>query len=264
MESVRKLLIWNLVWGVFACGCSLEAPTKYGVVCGQKAGELGYIVIKGGVARCSVTDCEDCTESEEALCESYRDIDVFDLFLCPNDDYVCGTSLDDKAVCVEPCAPDFMLCGTQCVNFMSDSRHCGKCGNHCNDDETCRGGVCKPNEAKCEFTKCGDKCINLESLHMASCNSCIEGWCNIDAEYSNGCPLDASQDSNHCGVCGNKCTDGKQCVNGECTYVCPNNQTLCYEKCITLDTFNLIDCETCKDGYSNKNDNWLDGCESKD
>jgi len=48
---------------------------------------------------------------------------------------------------------------------------------------------------------------------------CDDGWYDCDSKTTNGCEkssTDLNTDNNNCGECNKRCTNGKECVNGEC------------------------------------------------
>jgi hypothetical protein len=104
------------------------------------------------------------------------------------------------AGCIEApisCPSGYSACygydGTQqCLNLKENSANCGYCGNWCDPDQHCSGGVCECNSG----TNCG----------------------TVNGVYY-GC-TDLSSDPSNCGGCGIQCPSGV-CVNGAC---CPPEQ----------------------------------------
>ncbi len=45
--------------------------------------------------------------------------------------------------CCSTCAPGLSECGGACVNFSSNSSHCGACGTVCAGGTTCQNGRCR-------------------------------------------------------------------------------------------------------------------------
>jgi len=59
----------------------------------------------------------------------------------------CDKSKDcvDGAKCKKDkctCKSRFTQCTKKCYDLDKDEKHCGQCGNTCNDNETCISGVC--------------------------------------------------------------------------------------------------------------------------
>lgn len=146
------------------------------------------------------------------------------------------------------------------INLNTDPNNCGTCNNKCNQNAYCSNGNCFCNtnyyncnslwSDGCEINissdpyHCGDcytNCYNLSQVSSASCNygqcvinSCNTPYGNCDGYVSNGCEINLSNDVNNCGICGRRCGQNAQCVNGNC-------------QCIS--------------GYLNCNNDWNDGCE---
>jgi hypothetical protein len=40
-------------------------------------------------------------------------------------------------------APNESLCGTECVDLMTNDQHCGRCNNRCNGNRACVEGACE-------------------------------------------------------------------------------------------------------------------------
>jgi len=136
-------------------------------------------------------------------------------------------ALAAKSDCCPSTAP--RLCGTQCVDFNTDTNHCGGCDNVCPDGFICKKGgcVCPP-----DMTLCGNECVDRTS-DPKNCHRCghvcpdgdicqdgkcvASGGCPSGQTDCNGTCADLSSDANNCGTCGNQCQQGQQCVNGTCT-----------------------------------------------
>ncbi len=81
-----------------------------------------------------------------------------------------------------------------CGDTQNDSQNCGSCGNVCmfaHSSAACHQGVC-------------------------ALSACDPGYENCDGDSSTGCETDLTDDSHHCGSCGNACNGG-DCVEGTCT-----------------------------------------------
>lgn len=76
-------------------------------------------------ARCS-TD-SDCATAEHC----YR-------WFCVLDD-----AQEDAGVTRDDCDSDRTACGDKCVDTRTDEKHCGACGQQCDDDDECVEGLCE-------------------------------------------------------------------------------------------------------------------------
>ena len=170
--------------------------------------------------------------------------------------------------------------GIQCVDFMTDSNHCGKKNNVCKDGNVCIGGHCKANpctnplETACLVGE-ENKCFNINATnkdHCGACNykcsdhnvtnatsdvckagkcqyTCNTGFVNVGggATADTIKCIDPRNDYNHCGASsatsrGDDCANypGKSCKDGTCA--CPDGQTYCDRKCVVLSSVNIDSC----------------------
>lgn len=131
------------------------------------------------------------------------------------------------------CPQNQIYCNGKCVPM--DNNNCGKCGKTCpaiaNGLPGCLSGACG----------------------VASCNI---GYGDCDKKAANGCEIYLADDINHCGNCGNACTNGQICCNGACVDLnsdhnncgqCGNTcdgQTCCNGKCVDTktDSYNCNGC----------------------
>src|SRR5215218_5421273 len=107
------------------------------------------------------------------------------------DDKVCG------------CPEGQTRCNVRCVNLQTNERHCGSCGNRCDEGEQCVGGACTPtcgaNGDSCtEGTQCcSGNCVNAPTgtcackMYSSACNNseCCSGFCNqnvVECECQDG------------------------------------------------------------------------------
>lgn len=87
-------------------------------------------------------------------------------------------------------------CNGECVEILTDVRHCGACGNVCdfpNASANCIEGVCEM--GVCEY-----------------------GWGDCNIEQTDGCEIDLTANHASCGFCGNRCYDNEFCENGSCVH----------------------------------------------
>ena len=170
------------------------------------------------------------------------------------DQNICDPECTEPYVCVESacvlqCDDGLTECGDQCLNLAElnlescdtclagfcnndddlsngcevnamadDVNNCGDCGVVCEYDQTCESGVCT-NICPEGETLCGETCLNLNALHLASCYACADLYCDADENLANGCEIDAlAGDLNNCGSCGHVCEAGDTCEQGECLH----------------------------------------------
>jgi hypothetical protein len=161
------------------------------------------------------------------------------------------------------CCPESNTnCNGQCVNLLTDTRSCGRCGRACPDGTKCIDGTCIAVACCSEGnTNCNGRCVNLlsDTQNCGRCGrACPEGTTCMDGACSgasstggiscpsgkitcNGQCVDPSTDIQNCGTCGKQCPSGGICVSGVCTGVastgvinCPAGETNCNGKCVDL------------------------------
>jgi formylglycine-generating enzyme len=104
----------------------------------------------------------------------------------------------EAAIEAAVCVTGETLCGPACVNLITNSAHCGGCGQTCD-------------LAHAAMQRC--------SASTCTVISCDPAWNNCDALNNNGCELsDTALQSNamHCGRCNNACATGQVCEAGTC------------------------------------------------
>jgi hypothetical protein len=92
-----------------------------------------------------------------------------------------------------------------CADLTSDPANCNACGAACpvnHNTPTCTGGVC-------------------------GLGTCAANYLDCDNNPSNGCEVNLETDPLNCGKCGNACTGGQVCVNGNCGLNCPGSEVVC-------------------------------------
>jgi hypothetical protein len=133
-----------------------------------------------------------------------------------------------------------------CVDTQTDVNHCGACNTRCpqgpNATASCVGGACRlacdigfgdcdgmPTNG-CETAlrstalhcgRCGNACPERENARVF-CSSgrcefvCTTGFGDCDGMPANGCEIDLTSDTAHCGTCGRACPVEWECVEGRC------------------------------------------------
>jgi len=157
--------------------------------CEAGCGEDRDCAMDGGAFRCDLARhvCVGCTRDDQ----------------CP-----AGTVCGGASTCVPGCNPGQACptgetcCGTACRRVSDDVTNCGVCGRACavtNGAPSCAMGVC-------------------------AVAACANGFGDCDNDASNGCEVDTTGSSAHCGACGARCVAGANattaCVTGRCELRC--------------------------------------------
>jgi hypothetical protein len=144
----------------------------------------------------------------------------------------------------DSCAVGEQLCGTSCVNLLSDDANCGNCALPCTAGNVCDQGVCRPIGDGCPAgrTLCGDTCVDLATSadHCGTCDtscgagSCVQGACSCSPleTLCGGACVNTAIDAENCGMCSVACATGQSCSQGACA--CPTGQLLCDGACADL------------------------------
>jgi hypothetical protein len=238
-----------------------------------------------GSGSCELIDCHegwgDCDGAPANGCETPLDTGT--------DCGACGTTCDSATpncvfdagggTCVAACpgtAPT--LCGTSCVEPMTDPRHCGGCrGEACLLDHgaaSCVAGACALASCDPEWADCnGDAVDGCETATttLSNCGgcgvrcdaddailSCEDGVCDIDRcfslrddcndDASDGCEADL-RSATTCGSCATGCTAPTNLCSVSdgtpaCVSSCADPQVACGDRC--LDTrFDMANCGGC-------------------
>jgi hypothetical protein len=154
------------------------------------------------------------------------------------------------------------------TNGSADINHCGNCGNVCPSSPSlnaaCAAGTCITTSCNapqrtckagpidgCEVNTsndlshcgaCGKKCptpANATPACVASncaIGMCSGGFADCDKALGNGCEIDLTSDTNHCGDCGKVCTytnAAPKCTNRVCSMGACNPD---YADCNKLDS----------------------------
>ena len=135
------------------------------------------------------------------------------------------------------CGSGFDLCGTDCVDLLSSTKHCGNCGTTCGAGQVCNGGTCGCVSPQ---VLCGSICTDVQSdaVHCGGCTRpacttaapfCSGGQCSAtcnapNTACSSGC-VNTQTNPQNCGGCNAPCGNGLSCVAGHCQ--CPSDQPLC-------------------------------------
>jgi hypothetical protein len=202
----------------------------------------------------------DCNGSEVDGCEVAPANDVNHCGACgqrcapPHASPVCAVGACAVGSCDAGWADCNGLASDGCEAMLgTDASHCGACGNVCTvarGTPTCAAGLCQVARCDAGFGDCdgvagngceadlaavahcggcGQACVVGEHA-VATCTTgrcglvCAAGWADCDGVATNGCEVDTTRAGDHCGACGNRCTNGRTCQAGVCTAaVCAGN-----------------------------------------
>jgi hypothetical protein len=148
---------------------------------------------------------------------------------CRRDSQCCSRNCvrrgDDK-VC--GCPEGKRRCADRCVNLQRNERHCGRCGNRCEEETTCVNGACCPNAQVCgtgtsltccpEGQECDDEfgvCIPPTGPNRLIC------VCNDNTTITRCSSVDCSSGPQQDLVCVPLCASrgglfGTDCGSGSC------------------------------------------------
>ena len=125
------------------------------------------------------------------------------------------------------CLSPLTLCQGNCVDTRTNTSNCGYCGQRCNADQHCSGGICVvtcPSGEANLYTDnnncgaCGYQCPADKSCYNKICVA------NLSPDYHNcGNGYVSFNDDYHCGACFHQCPTGTHCQNGECLLQCGNS-----------------------------------------
>lgn len=246
----------------------------------------------GGEPACSTK--RDC-DGDKTTCEVDIASDPNHCGACGN---ACNlphatAGCENQKCTIVTCDPGWKDCDSLPANgcekdVQTDPLNCGDCNNKCssvNGAATCQNGSCgikcqpgwgncDPNAPGCETDLanttahcggCGQKCelpfATGESCANSKCNlaGCDPGRANCDGAPANGCEINTSTDTAHCGGCSKPCPappNGKAvCNNGSCDFSCLNGYHRCGSVCAANNDINNCgqSCAQCPDPGANGN-----------
>jgi hypothetical protein len=167
-------------------------------------------------------------------------VDPTDTGVTPTDTGVAPTDTGTGPMC----AAGETACSGRCVDTQTDAMNCGACGTACPSGMACMAGRC---QSTCDMgtTRCGASCVDTmtNGMHCGMCDNacpsrpnatsvCTGGTCGIrcgagfadcDMNPANGCEVDTSASTMHCGRCGNVCSSNNgtpSCSAGMCSFTC--------------------------------------------
>lgn len=127
-----------------------------------------------------------------------------------------------------------------CSNDAGESPSKKECTPACEAGQECDNGICKPTsqDPGPEDPEPGPEpgtieCPNNQTLCGTTCR-------------------DLAKENEHCGACDNACTDGRQCVDSKCDFICDDrNPDKCENGCFNFMT-DLENCGSCGNKCSDK------------
>ncbi len=163
---------------------------------------------------------------------------------------------------------------SKCVDIETDNYYCGDSHDNCAlQNKYCYQGNCVERICGEGEIACNGECYNMKDKKIKSCTECDDysdgvTYCSDGDLLIDGCnSLPINSDSNHCGSCGHKCTNGKECIVDSCK--CINGFTSCVyvineesqEFCLELDKLNLENCDKCAYGWADSDGQLWNGCD---
>ncbi len=200
---------------------------------------------------CSAGKCEMMCAPKHGDCDGIPDNGCESSLDTRDNCGACGVKCPGDEPCMEGvcgCLPPLINCHGNCVNPKADTWNCGGCDVVCED----------PSPAPWDHNY-GMMCLAPPGGSAVCTKTCFPGYgdCDEDLE-ANGCEQRLNSDQ-HCGACGNACTNGTKCVLSDDTWQCgcPTGQRACFNsninahECrdILTDPYNCGACEVlCQHG----------------
>jgi hypothetical protein len=240
-------------------GCEIDTTSDVANcgTCGHACSSIGGIpscVLGVCTIACS-TGFGDCDGSAENGCEVNLGTDAQHCSDCATScDGPHGTGSCSGAVCSISCAVNWGDCNGSLsdgceVDLLNDKLHCSACTTVCTPQggsPSCNNGVCgiacDPGLGDCiagggcetDLGKdvlncggCGHVCSSAHgtpSCTAGSCGiDCSPGWADCNANESDGCEVNVSTDTAHCGTCATVCSTVHgvpTCSGGNCSITC--------------------------------------------
>ena len=242
-------------------GCN--NPCNFGEVCLEGRCQLN--TCSGNQTLCAVGDCRDTQDNPnncgscDHKCSDYPKANA-NFIKCESGE--CKYRCDEGYVNINTGNDS----NPECINPMTDPRHCGNGLVKCNDDMMCENGecvrrscqdshetLCPPREnsterycanlknsvSDCGF--CGYQCPSPDddSNMIVECSDSQCDYkckndpnirdCNPAGSQTLNC-VNVAEDPKNCGSCGNACNPKESCVDGNCHYTgCTESYCIEYE-----------------------------------
>lgn len=160
-----------------------------------------------------------------------------------------------------------VLCDGECVDLLTNTKHCGQCGSMCSEEGTCIEGLCQVQNKNCR----DESCLGFYYCDLAS-GECVAG-CDRDEQCDVNSVCDVFSHECECASgyheCGATCVDstlpqncGTRCqpcpsppngsgtcnTNGTCGVICDSGYHLCGDLCVADNSVNHCGdrCEPCE------------------
>jgi len=282
------------------CETSVSDDVNNCGACGNQC-DLDHAVENCQFGMCGIQSCEgtygNCNGQTNDGCETDTSSNVLH---CGSCGFACSTSGGNPSCnngsCNIDCDPGSGNCdgndGNGCETDLTTTSNCGACGNEC--DKTNGTASCDPPDCKiscftdyddcngnvddgCEISLqddpnhcggCGDSCsTNHVPTPVCSGGNCT-GGCEpgfadcLNDKRVDGCETELDTDPDHCGACGDACSDNHMdtvvCSDGNCTGNCAVGFSDCVngkraDGCETNTSSDTSNCGGCGSGCSSDN-----------
>lgn len=152
------------------------------------------------------------------------------------------------------CASGLTECNLECVDLLTDERHCGECNHACGPVEVCLGGQCVAADGSFDASagdgsRDGSGSDARENFDVGTGDGSGDGS-GGDGSTIDACPPPPYNTASNCGACGVVCiTPNDTCKatdagTFQCEPLCTLPQSNCFGKCVTLDD-DPVNCGAC-------------------
>ncbi|MBW2453901.1 MAG: hypothetical protein JRI68_05305 [Deltaproteobacteria bacterium] len=167
--------------------------------------------------------CETGSCSYGSCWAGFGDCDGDEANGCETD---LGTDIDHCGECEHLCVDDLAnVMGAACTNGVCDYTDCAPMFADCDGNTT--NGCEEPANTMQNCGGCGVACAPQNVSGPINCNSgvcdygsCLAPFDDCDGDANNGCEIDTSSDTAHCGGCNSPCVSPETCNGGTCGTGC--------------------------------------------
>jgi hypothetical protein len=268
---------WGDCDGQAATGCETDLTTTatHCGACTTDCTQLPHVQnVSCTSSACTVGSCQtgwgNCDGQATNGCETDLTSTATHCGACATDctklPNVASATCTNSGCFITQCATGYADCdgnsANGCeVNTTTDALHCGGCNTNCTalpnvGTATCQSSQCVINSCAGTFANCdgqsGNGCevdLSSSTTHCGSCTSscaalphvgtvscaaatcvigsCANGWGNCDGLPGNGCEVDLTSTTTHCGACATNCqalpnvnSGSAACSASQCTFSC--------------------------------------------